>query len=226
VLRALGTEDRKRLAGKLDRVPLTRRQVLYDAGDVARYAYFPVSGLLSILAFTRTGAAVGIASVGNEGAIGWPMILDAQPSPHRVVVEVSGAALRIGSDALREELPRATTLQRALLRYTDALLAQISQSVVCQRFHTVPERLAHWLLSVRDRTGSHILRVTQDGMARVLGIPRTGVTAAAVGLKEAGVIRYRHGRMVIVNHERLERAACECYRARNVAQEELRTVRL
>lgn len=213
LLAALGAEDRERLAGALQRVQLSSGQLLYEAGAATRHVYFPESGLASILAVTGAGGTVAIATVGNEGVIGWPVVLDAQPPAQKVVVQLSGVAVRISADTLRAEFGRAGTLQQVLLRYTLSLFAQISQSVVCHRFHTVPQRLARWLLLVRGHAPSDTLELTQGDIASVLGIPRTGVTEAAGELKNAGVIWYRHGRVVIVSRERLEREACECHRA-------------
>ncbi|MGH9371380.1 MAG: Crp/Fnr family transcriptional regulator [Vicinamibacterales bacterium] len=144
--------------------------------------------------------------------IGWPQSLDRRPSPHQVVADVSGAALRAGSDIIFAEFERSESLAGVLVRYTPYLIAQVSQSVVCHRFHNVLQRLARWLLLVRDRVRSDTLRMTQEDIARVLGIPRTGITEAAGEPKSAGVIWYRHGRVAIVSRERLEREACECYR--------------
>lgn len=212
LLAALSDDEKRRLLTRLELVQLVRGQLLCEAGEPASYAYFPTSGLTSIIALTGNGGAVGIAAVGNDGAIGWPGAARGQATSHEVVVQVPGAALRIASETLRQEFKRAGLLQDTLLHYTQSFFVQMSQSVVCHRFHTVSQRLAHWLLIVRDRSDSDTLRLTQDGIARVLGIPRTGVTAAAVDLKDAGIIWYRHGRIVIVSRERLQRAACDCYR--------------
>lgn len=216
LLATLHTVYRDQLATKMDPVQFSRGQTLHEVDAVPLYTYFPISGLTSILAVTPQGDAVGIAAVGSEGVIGWP--LSFLGSTHRVVVEVSGRAYRIRSDELRAACGKTDALQNVLLAHTQCVLAQISQSVVCHRFHTVPERLARWLLAVCDHTQSKTLRLTQAGIARVLGIQRTGVTAAASELKTAGVIWYQQGRVVIVNRQRLEREACECYRANAVFQ--------
>ncbi|MBI2222505.1 MAG: Crp/Fnr family transcriptional regulator [Acidobacteria bacterium] len=213
LLATLQSEERDRLAAKMDCVEFSPGQILCDAGDGSPYTYFPTSGLTSILAVTPGGDAVGLAAVGNEGAIGWPLTFSGREPACRVVAEVTGRAHRIRSDALRAASTRRGALQSVLLAHTQHVMAQISQSVVCQRFHTAPERLARWLLAVCDHTRSNRLRLTQVGIARVLGIHRTGVTAAASELKLAGVIWYQHGRVVILNRKRLEREACDCYRA-------------
>jgi CRP-like cAMP-binding protein len=145
--------------------------------------------------------------------IGWPAVVEGRPGPQQVIVHVAGTAVRLGTDVVRSEFQRSPTLQDLLLRYTSCYIAQISRSVACQRFHTVPQRLARWLLVVQDRASTSSLGLTHAGIARVLGIPRTGVTAAAGELKEAGVIWYQHGRVEIRSRRRLEREACECYGA-------------
>jgi Crp-like helix-turn-helix domain len=213
LLATLRAEERDRLAARMDDVQLSRGQILCKGDDLPRYTYFPTSGLTSILAVTRIGDVVGIAAVGNEGAIGWPWAILGPGLINHVVVEVPGRAHRIRSGTLRAAFKGTSALQNVLLAHTYPVIAQISQAVVCQRFHTVPERLARWLLVVNDYSQSNRLRLTQSGIARVLGIQRTGVTAAASELKNAGVIWYRHGQVVIVNRQRLEREACDCYRA-------------
>jgi CRP-like cAMP-binding protein len=211
LLAALPVRERERLTGHLERVEFGRGQVICPAGTASEHVYFPTTGLVSILAMTGTGGTVGVATVGNEGVIGWPQSLDWR-YPHQVVGEISGMALRVKSDIIGGEFERSAPLANLLIRHTPCLIAQISQSVVCHRFHNVLQRLARWLLVVRDRVPSDTLRMTHGDIARVLGIPRTGVAEAAGELKSAGVIWYRHGRIVIVSRNRLEREACECYR--------------
>ena len=224
LLAALPVRERERLTAHLELVQFGRGQVLCQAGAACEHVYFPTIGLASILAVTGEGGTVAVATIGNDGVIGWPQILDRRLlSPHRVVGEVSGVALQARSDIMRAEFERSQSLASVLVRYTPCLIAQISQSVLCHRFHNVLQRLARWLLVVKDRVSSDTLRMTQSDIARVLGIPRTGVTEAAGALKNAGVIGYRHGRIVIVSRKRLEREACECYDAR--PPEPLRVVR-
>ncbi len=211
LLAALRAEDRHRLATAMDRVHFSRGEILWDVGEVPHYIYFPTSGLTSILAVARGGDTVGIAAVGNEGAIGWSSVVPGRGAVHQAVVEVPGSAHRIRSDVLHTASGNINALHDVLSAHTQLVIAQISQSVVCQRFHTVPERLARWLLIVSDHAQSKRLRLTQAGIARVLGIHRTGVTEAAAELKAAGVIWYQHGQLVILNRQWLEREACDCY---------------
>ncbi len=213
LLAAIPVRERERLTAHLERIEFDRGQVMCPAGTASEHVYFPTTGLMSILGVTGDGGTVGVAAIGNEGVIGWPRNLDALRCPHQVVGDVSGMALRVRAEIIGSELEHSAPLANVLIQYTPYLIAQISQSVVCHRFHNVLQRLARWLLVVRDRTTSDTLRMTQGDIARVLGIPRTGVTEAAGELKNAGVIWYRHGRIVIVSRKRLEREACECYRA-------------
>ena len=212
LLAALPVREREQLMSQLEQVEFARGQVLCPAGADNEHVYFPTMGLVSLLAVTADGGTVAVATIGNEGVFGWPQSLDRRPSSHQMVGEVSGMALRAKSDIICAEFQRSELLAKVLVHYTPRLIAQISQSVVCHRFHNVLQRLARWLLVVRDQVSSDTLRMTHGDIARVLGIPRTGVTEAAGELKNAGVIWYRHGRIVIVSRKRLEREACECYR--------------
>jgi len=223
LLATLPPGDRHRLATAMDRVHFSPGEMLWDVGEVPDYTYFPTSGLTSILAVTRGGDAVGIAAVGKEGAIGWPPIVRGRGAVHRAVIEVPGSAHRIRSDVLHTASGKISALHDVLSAHTQFFIAQIAQSVVCQRFHTVAERLARWLLIVSDHTQSKRLRLTQAGIARVLGIHRTGVTEAAAALKAAGVIWYQHGQLVILNREWLEREACDCYGTARTMRIEART---
>jgi CRP-like cAMP-binding protein len=148
---------------------------------------------------------------GNDGLVGLPIILHVDLASHDSVVQIAGDAFRVPADILRAEFRRHAPLHVALLQYTHAFLAQLSQSVVCHRFHAVLQRLSRWLLVAQDRAESETLLLTHESIAHVLGIPRNRVTAAAVALQDAGVIRYRHGKIGIVNRRRLEAEACECY---------------
>jgi CRP-like cAMP-binding protein len=213
LLATLPAEDRDRLTGCMDRVQLSRGQILCGEAGPPSYTYFPTGGLTSILAVTRLGYVVGIAAVGKEGAVGWPAVFPGRGPAHQIVVEVAGRAHRIESDALRAAFETTGALQNVLLVHTQRILTQISRSVVCQRFHAAPQRLARWLLVVSRHAESNRVGLTQAGIARTLGIQPTAVTSAASELKNAGVISYQHGQLVIVNRQRLEREACDCYRA-------------
>jgi CRP-like cAMP-binding protein len=201
-----------RLQSHVEQVRLPKGKVLYEIGDQMCHAYFPLNGMLSLLATTHEGQTVEVAMVGNEGVVGLPIVLRANVAPYRVMVPIPCDAMRVRSETLAIEFRRNVHFQDALLRYTHTLVGQISQSAVCHRFHTVLQRLARWLLSAHDRVEGDTIKLTQEFIAHMLGIPRTGVTAAAIELQDAAVIHYRHGKITIINRNRLEATACECYR--------------
>lgn len=211
LLALLPRDEYQRLHPHLERITLPKRTVLYEPGDSLHHAYFPLSGIVSLLATTQEGHAVEVAMVGNEGVIGLPIIFQADTVPYQVMVQITGVGYRIRSEVLRTEFRRAAALQAGLLRYTHGLLGQISQSAVCHQFHTASQRLCRSLLLARERVDSDTLELTQEFMSYMLGIPRTAVNAAAVELQDGGAIRYRHGTITILNRHRLETWACECY---------------
>jgi CRP-like cAMP-binding protein len=211
LLALLPPGEYERLRPHLEHVGLLKRKILHNVGDPMPDAYFLLSGMVSLLASTAHGETVEVAVVGSEGMIGLPIVLHADTAPCEVMVLVSGSAWRIRADIVRAEFRRGAALHDLLLHYTYSLLAQLSQSAVCHRFHTSSQRLSRWLLMARDRVDSDSLELTQDSLAYVLGIQRTYVNAAALELQNADLIRYRHGKITILNCERLERAACECY---------------
>lgn len=211
LLALLPPGEYERLRPHLELVGLSKRTILHNVGDRMQDAYFLLNGIVSLLAGTARGETVGVAVVGSEGIIGLPIVLDTDTAPCEAMVLVPGSAWRIRADILRTEFRRGAVLHALLLQYTCSLLAQCAQSAVCHRFHTSSQRLSRWLLTARDRVDSDSLELTQDALAYVLGIQRTYVNAAALELQNADLIRYRHGKITILDCERLERAACECY---------------
>src|SRR5215207_10822807 len=212
ILAALPREDSARLAPHLTTVRLERDEVVYIAGDQIRYVYFPISGLISLLSTTETGSTVEVAMVGNEGIVGLPVILKNSMIPYEVAVQTETEAYRIKAENLQEEFDKGEALHELILRYLNLLIAQISQSSLCHRFHTVEKALGGWLLMVQDRLNTESLNLTQEIISNSLGVPRTGVTMAAGALQRAGLIRYTRGKIVILDRTRLEANSCECYR--------------
>lgn len=212
LLAALPHEEYQRLQPHLEFVHLSKRRALYEAGDLIRHAYFLNSGMGSLLGLTQGGATVEIAMVGNEGMLGLPLVLRARSTPYRTMVQIPGDALRIKADVIRAEFKRGDKLQHLLLSYTHALITQISQSAVCNRFHTMEKRLCRWLLIAHDRVDGDTFHLTQEIISYMMGTPRTGVTMAAGVLQEAGFIRYKRAKITIIDRSGLEQAACECYR--------------
>jgi CRP-like cAMP-binding protein len=218
LLSALPGGDYERLRPQLEPVEFTPGRVLYEIADRVRYVYFPTSGMLSLLSITKSGGIIEVAMVGNEGVVGIPAILRTNITPYRVMVQIEGRGVRIAADALSREFNRGERLQDVLLRYTHALLSQISQSAVCNYFHTVEQRLCRWLLVARDRVHSDEFRLTQEIISHMLGVPRTNVTMRASALQQKGLIRYSRGKISIIDPRGLERASCECY---HMVKEEL-----
>lgn len=212
ILAALPAEQFARLQQHLSTVRLERDEVLYITGDEIRYVYFPISGLMSLLSTTETGSTVEVAMVGNEGIIGLPVILKNKMIPYEVTVQTETDAYRIKAEDLQAEFDRCEALHELILRYLNVLIAEISQSALCHRFHTVEEALGRYLLMAQDRLHTESLNLTQEIISHALGVPRTGVTMAAGALQRAGLIRYSRGKIAIVDRARLEANSCECFR--------------
>jgi len=212
ILAALPREDFARLAPHLTTVRLERDEVVYMAGDQIRNVYFPISGLMSLLSTTETGSRVEVSMVGNEGIVGLPVILKNSMIPYEVAVQTEAEAYRIKAEDLQEEFDKGEALHELILRYLNLLIAQISQSSLCHRFHTVEKALGGWLLMVQDRLNTESVNLTQESISHALGVPRTGVTTAAGILQRAGLIRYSRGKIMILDRERLEDNSCECFR--------------
>jgi CRP-like cAMP-binding protein len=220
LLAALSDWEYKRLLPHLKPVHLPKDKILYEVGDHIHYAYFLLTGMISLFSISEDGESIESAMIGNEGMVGIPIILGASTMPYRSLVQVPADAMRINADNLIKEFKQAGQLQELLLGYTQKLLTQISQSAICNRFHSVEARLCRWLLITSDRMRSDTLQLTQSLISQILGAPRTGVTTAAGNLQDAGLIRYRRGKIKLLNRQGLEAAACECYWiAREIAGE-------
>lgn len=212
ILAALPAEQFDRLQPHLSTIRLERDDVLYLTGDEIRYVYFPTSGLMSLLSTSETGSTVEVAMVGNEGIVGLPVILKNKMSPFEVTVQTEADAYKIKAEELQEEFDRCEGLHELILRYLNMQFAEISQSSLCHRFHTVEQALGSWLLMAQDRLNADSLNLTQEIISHALGVPRTGVTMAAGALQRAGLIRYSRGKIVIIDRARLEANSCECFR--------------
>jgi CRP-like cAMP-binding protein len=160
---------------------------------------------------TESGASSEIAVVGNEGIVGVPLFMGGGSTPSRAVVQSAGEGFRMSGRAIREEFSRSASVMRLLLRYTQALIAQMAQIAVCNRHHKVDQQLCRWLLLSLDRLPGNELVVTQELIANMLGVRREGVTEAAVALQKAGLISYRRGHITVVDRPGLEQRSCECY---------------
>lgn len=216
VLTQLPAEEKRRLEAHLEVVHLVPGTQLEQIGARAEYAYFPVTAVVSLRSLTKDGGSVEIATVGDEGVVGLPHLIDRIAASHDAVVQVRGDACRVRADVFVTEYLRAPALQHSVLTALRTLLAQTSQAAVCHRFHRVPQRLARALLLRRDRSLTDTFRLTQEALALQLGSSRAAVSAAETTLQDRGVIRLRHGRITVLNRSALEHAACECYAALKV----------
>jgi CRP-like cAMP-binding protein len=212
LLAALPAQDYARLAGHLEGVALPLGQILYGPGDQLRHAYFPATAIVSLHYVIESGSSAEIASVGNEGVVGISLFMGGDTTPSSAVVHTAGHAYRMERGVLREEFDRGARVHRLLLRYTQALITQMAQTAACNRHHSVEQQLCRWLLVTLDRVPSGQLVMTQELIARMLGVRREGVTEAAGRLRDAGCIRYRRGHIEVLGREGLEARTCECYR--------------
>lgn len=212
ILAALSADEYERLTFGAERVRLVSGKILFDAGDEIRHAYFPLSGIASLVSVTEDGKSVEVAAVGREGMVGIPVVLKASNSPYRVTAQLAGGAIRVRATTLRAEFERGGHIRDLLFRHALGLLTQLSQSVACHRFHTVQQRLACWLLMTRDRAGSESFHITQEFLSYMLGVPRTSVTAFAATMQRDGLISYSRGSIVLLDVRGLEATSCVCYR--------------
>ena len=195
----------------LEPVAFALGDVVYDTGRRMEHIYFPTTAVVSLIYTMEDGATAEMGLVGNEGVVGIALFMGGETTPNQAVAQVAGGAFRMKAQALLEEFRRGGAFQLALLRYTQALITQISQTAVCNRLHPVEKRLCRWLLLTHDRVRSDELFMTQEFIAHMLGVRREGVTAAAHHLQKAGLIRYARGHITILDRARLEAAVCECY---------------
>jgi CRP-like cAMP-binding protein len=185
--------------------------VLYEPGEAIRDVYFPGNCVVSLLTLVKGQLALEVGLVGREGMVGVPVALGVDRSPVRALVQGAGSALQMSAVRLRRELDRNPLLRRVLYRYTNALMSQITQTAACNRFHTVTERLARWLLMTRDRVQSANIHLTHEFLSHMLGVRRVGVTEAASVLQRKKLIEYSRGHIRILDHGGLEAASCPCY---------------
>lgn len=211
LLSALSTTDFNRLLPDLKPVAMPLGRVIYEPGVLLSHIYFPIDCIISLLYVMQNGAAAEISVVGNEGVVGFALFMGGGTTPSRAVVQNAGHALELKREVLEKEFNRAGTLRNLLLRYTQALITQMSQIAVCNRHHTVEQQFCRWLLLNLDRLSSNELRMTQELIASMLGVRREGITQAAVKLQARGLIQYSRGHITILDRPALEAEVCECY---------------
>lgn len=211
LLSVLSVEEMSYLKTRLETVTLTPGTIVYQAGDAIRYVYFPTGGMISLLAVTEQGHTVEVGFTGYEGMIGLPLILGRNEMPYQALVQVGGEGLRVEAKAILHLFKIGGKFHDIVLRYTYVILKQISQTCVCNHFHTIEARLCRWLTVMSERSGNRHLTVTQEFLAHMLGVQRTSVGMIAHLLQQKGIISYRRGRVEITDFERLRQSACECF---------------
>ena len=200
-----------RMSPHLDLVEMPLGKVLYESGATMRHFYFPTTSIVSLLYVTESGASAEIAVVGNEGIVGVALFLGGGSTPSRSVVQSAGHGFKIPAEILNEEFSKGSVVMRLLLRYTQALMTQMTQTAVCNRHHSLDQQLCRWLLLSMDRLKGTELLMTQELIANMLGVRREGVTEGALKLQHAGLIRYARGHISVLNRSGLEQRTCECY---------------
>ena len=212
LLDALPSEEYARLLPGLQKVSFPLGEVVYEFGGHLDYVYFPTSAIVSLLYTMENGASAEMGLTGNDGVVGIALFMGGGTMPNRAVVQSAGDALRMKAKLLQDEFARGGKFQHLLLRYTQALITQISQTAVCNRLHSVDQQLCRWLLLSHDRVKADELIMTQELIADMLGVRREGVTVAAGRLQDDGAISYVRGHIKILNRAKLETTVCECYR--------------
>lgn len=211
LLAALSAEDFNRLFPHLKLAAMPLGKVIYESGVLLSHIYFPTNCIISLLYVMQNGAAAEIAVTGNEGVVGIALFMGGETTPSRALVQSAGYAFELSREVLDKEFARASALQHLLLRYTQALITQMSQTAVCNRHHTVEQQLCRWLLLSLDRLSSNEVCMTQELIANMLGVRREGVTQAAGRLQARGLIEYSRGRITVLDRPALETEVCECY---------------
>lgn len=211
LLAALPAGERERLLPALNQVYLPLGSVLYEARDSLHHVHFPTNCIVSLLHELHDGASAGIAAIGNEGAIGVELFMGGDSMTNRAVVQNAGFAYRMPAAQFKQEFQHHDVLFCLLLRYTQALITQVAQTVVCNRHHPLDQRLCRWLAETLDRMSSNKLTMTQDLIANILGVRREGITMAARKLVRQDIISYRRGQITVLDRPRLEELSCECY---------------
>ncbi len=211
LLAALSQTEQDRLLPNMELVSLTLGQVIYESGGRMSHVYFPTEAIISLLYLMENGATAEIGVAGCEGMVGVALFMGGNTTPNRAVVQSAGGAYKMKAKALQDEFIKGGTFQHLLLRYTQALITQISQTAVCNRLHSIEQQLCRWLLLSYDRLYSDRLVMTHNLIANMLGVRREGITLAAKHLQKQGVISYVRGTITLLDRPKLETMVCECY---------------
>jgi CRP-like cAMP-binding protein len=211
LLSSLSRDIQIRLLPRMEKISFSIKQILYEPGQPIGHVYFPLSGVVSLTIGLKGGESVEVATTGNEGLVGTPLLFGAERSTLKALCQVTGQALRMRGEAFRRSLEEHPELQTLARRYAQALFDQIAQTTACNHVHSVQARMCRWLLMTHDRVGADEFHLTQELLAQMLGVRRPSVTVAAGLLQKAGLIRYQRGRIRIADRAGLESGACECY---------------
>ena len=211
LLAAISRKSQRSLLAGLEPVELEFGKILYEPGQLISHVYFPGSSLVSLLTLADGHLALEVGLIGRDGMVGIPLVLGYTTSSVRALVQGAGSALRMAAAPFLKEFRNSPPLQRELYRYTHTLMAQISQTAACNRFHFVEKRLARWLLMTHDRVKSDEFHMTHEFLGHMLGVRRVGVTKAAQVLQRTNLIRYSRGNITVLDRKGLEAAACQCY---------------
>ena len=211
LLAALPREEYERLLPNLQQVSFSLGEVVYEFGGHLDYVFFPTNSIVSLLYTMENGSSAEMGLTGNDGVVGIALFMGGGTMPNRAVVQSAGAAIRLKAKVLQDQFALGGKFQHLLLRYTQALITQISQTAVCNRLHSLEQQLCRWLLLSHDRLKTNELVMTQELIADMLGVRREGVTVAAGHLQDAGAISYVRGRIKILDRQKLEETVCECY---------------
>ena len=212
LLAALPEAEFDRLRLDLEPVSLPLGKVIYESGEQLEYIYFPTTAIISLLYIMENGSTAEIGMAGNDGLVGIALFMGGSTTPNRAVVQSAGNAFRLRSKPLRFEFHQGGKFQNILLRYTQYLMTQISQTAACNRLHSVEQQLCRWLLNTHDLLQLNKLVMTHDLIANMLGVRREGVSIAAGNLQRQGLIKYVRGTITILDREGLESSTCECYK--------------
>jgi CRP-like cAMP-binding protein len=211
LLDALSSNVYERLAKDLNLVSFSFGAIIYESGAHMEHVFFPTTSHVSLLYTMVNGATAEMGLVGNEGVVGISLVMGGDTTPNRAVVQSAGEALQLSANAMRTEFSRGSEFQQLVLRYTHTLITQISQTAVCNRLHSVKQRLCRWLLMTQDRTNSDEMQMTHQFISKMLGVRREGVTHVAHDLQQEGLISYARGQIRITDRTGLESCTCECY---------------
>lgn len=212
LLAALPQEEYERILPELEIVTFPLGRVIYEFGAHLEYVYFPTTAIVSLLYTMENGTSAEMGLTGNDGVVGIALFMGGGTMPNRAVVQSAGGAIRMSAKVMKDEFSLGGKFQQLLLRYTQALITQISQTAVCNRLHSVEQQLCRWLLLSHDRLPGNELIMTQELIADMLGVRREGVTVAAGRLQDGGAISYVRGHIRILDRQKMEGIVCECYK--------------